>query len=457
MQRTSSNSLSRRGFLKMAGTFAGTAVLAACTVPVAQTPGGGEGQAPVSDRPTIRFLTDWSTGVRGDVMSRSMEQFREQHSEITVIYEPSVESDVTQRIIVELAGGNAADVFISSGADFYNFWEKGAFLDLTEFVNLDEDLNVDDLYPQPGAFHTEGKWYGMPFQLVTGGCFYNATLFDEAGVPHPDQWPDRPDGIWTWDDFLEVAKELTKDADGDGELDQWGYYITNGFEFGYLPWIWSNGGDYVNVEEMKTTLDQPEAMAAFQFVMDLVHTHEVSLDPAVGSQLSTQLGMSPFMAGKVAVTNHAREWQLRLMQENGMEAHRCPYPRSPQTGLGIGPFNNQPNLAWSGTKYPEACYELLTFLAGTEVQTMVAESGQEPSRRSVAATDSWLSDMPTSKAVWQAQIEVANDLRFHKYWREWYTEIQVVTDRAMLGEISAEEAMTQATEVGDRILAGTGA
>jgi multiple sugar transport system substrate-binding protein len=444
-------SLSRRNFIKMAGAMVGASALAGCAMPAPPQ----AGQAPAAAQPSIRFLTDWSTGVRGDVMSRAMELFREQAPEIRVAYEPSVESDVTQRVIVELAGGNAADVFISSGADFYNFWEKGAFLDLTDFVNADDDLNVDDLFPQPGAFHTEGKWYGMAFQLVTGGCYYNATLFEQAGVPGPRDWPDNPDGIWTWDNFLEVAQALTQDTDGDGEVDQWGYYITSGFEFGYLPWIWSNGGDFIDLEAMKTTLDQPEATQAFQFVMDLVHTHKVSLEPSVGSVLETQLGVSPFMGGKVAITNHASQWQLPIMAENGFEAHRCPYPRSPQTGLGIGPFNNQPNLVWSGTQYPEACYELITFLVGTEVQTMIAESGQEPSRKSVAETDSWLGDAPVSKQAWLEHIAAAYDLRFHPNWREWYTELEVVADRAMLGEISAAEAMTMATEVGDRVLSGT--
>jgi hypothetical protein len=140
------------------------------------------------------------------------------------------------------------------------------------------------------------------------------------------------------------------------------------------------------------------------------------------------------------------------MAENGFEAHRCPFPRSPQTGLAIGGFNNQPNLVWSGTKFPQASYDLASFLAGVEVQTMIAESGQEPSRISVGESDSWLADMPETRQAWAEHMAVAYDLRFHNKWREWYTEISVVADRATLGEITAEEAMVQATEVGDRVL-----
>jgi multiple sugar transport system substrate-binding protein len=447
MSKSNFDSLSRRNFIKMAGVMMGAGALAACTMPVAPQ----AGQTAASEKPSIRFLTDWSTGTRGDVMSRAVEIYRSKYPDIQLVYEPSVESDVTQRVIVELAGGSAADVFISSGADFFNFWEKGAFLDLTDLVNADDELKPDDLYPQPGAFFHEGKWYGMPFQLVSNGCYYNKTLFDQAGLPGPRDYPDNPDGIWTWDDFLAAAKALTKDTDGDGETDQWGYSAT-GFEFGWLAWIWSNGGDYIDLEKMKTTLDQPEAVQAFQFVIDMIHKDKVMIEPTAGEQLATQLGVSGFIAGKVGITYSANATQLRVMKENGFEAQRCPFPRSPQTGLAIGGFNNQPNLVWSGTKFPQASYDLASFLAGVEVQTMIAESGQEPSRISVGESDSWLSDMPETKQAWSEQMAVAYDLRFHNKWREWYTEISVVADRATLGELTAEEAMVQATEVGDRVL-----
>ncbi len=439
--------VSRRTFIKMAGMMMGASALAACTVPVAQQ----AGQAPVSEKTSIRFLTDWSTGVRGGVMNRAIELYRAKFPDVQLIYEPSVEDDVTKRVIVELAGGNAADVFISSGSDFFNFWEKGAFLDLTDFVNADDELNPDDLYPQPGAFFHEGKWYGMPFQLVSNGCYYNATLFEEAGVPGPRDYPENPDGIWTWDNFLEAAKTLTKDTDGDSEIDQWGY-AASGFEFGFLAWIWSNGGDYIDLDNMKTTLDEPPALQAFQFIIDMIYSHQVMIEPSAASQLATQLGVSGFVAGKVGITYNTNAANLRIMKENGFEAQRCPFPRSPQTGLAIGGFNNQPNLVWSGTKFPQASYDLASFLAGVEVQTLIAESGQEPSRISVGESDSWLSDMPETKQAWSEQMAVANDLRFHRKWREWYTEISVVAERGTLGEITAEEAMTQATEVGDRVL-----
>src|SRR5215203_5240221 len=114
MSRSNFDSLSRRNFIKMAGVMMGAGALAACTMPIAPQ----AGQTAASEKPSIRFLTDWSTGIRGDVMSKAVEKFRLQYPDIQLVYEPSVEDDVTKRVIIELAGGSAADVFISSGADF---------------------------------------------------------------------------------------------------------------------------------------------------------------------------------------------------------------------------------------------------------------------------------------------------------------------------------------------------
>ena len=47
-------SMSRRNFLKVAGVMMGAGALAACTMPVAPA----ANQAPASDQPSIRFLTD---------------------------------------------------------------------------------------------------------------------------------------------------------------------------------------------------------------------------------------------------------------------------------------------------------------------------------------------------------------------------------------------------------------
>ena len=45
--------------------------------------------------------------------------------------------------------------------------------------------------------------------------YYNKDMFDKYKLPYPDE-------TWDWDKYLEVAKKLTLDTNGDGQIDQWG-------------------------------------------------------------------------------------------------------------------------------------------------------------------------------------------------------------------------------------------
>ncbi|MCS6734609.1 extracellular solute-binding protein, partial [Proteus terrae] len=61
-----------------------------------------------------------------------------------------------------------------------------------------------------------GALYGLPKDVGPFALGYNKDMFKEAGIDLPDT-----DTPYTWDEFVEVSKQLTKDSDGDGNLDQW--------------------------------------------------------------------------------------------------------------------------------------------------------------------------------------------------------------------------------------------
>ena len=70
----------------------------------------------------------------------------------------------------------------------------------------------------------DGKQLGIPKDLDSAAVWYNKDMFDEAGIPYPT-------ADWTWDDFREIAKKLTK-ADGS----QYGLAMEAGKRPGVLVW-----------------------------------------------------------------------------------------------------------------------------------------------------------------------------------------------------------------------------
>ena len=73
-------------------------------------------------------------------------------------------------------------------------------LKLEDFIPMDQDKMLVD-----------GKIYGTSSCVVAPVLYYNKDLFDKAGPPYP---PSNPEEAWTWDEFLEIAKQLTIEENG---------------------------------------------------------------------------------------------------------------------------------------------------------------------------------------------------------------------------------------------------
>ncbi len=82
--------------------------------------------------------------------------------------------------------------------------------ELFESAGFDLGEYYDDTISQR---EIDGHYYSLPAKKMTYTILYNKDMFDEAGIDYPD-----PD--WTYDEFLETARALTK---GEGNDKVYGY------------------------------------------------------------------------------------------------------------------------------------------------------------------------------------------------------------------------------------------
>src|SRR5262249_15870024 len=99
--------------------------------------------------------------------------------------------------------------------------------------------------------------------------FYNKAMFDAAGVAYP---PSTADTAWTWDQFVDTAKQLTS---GEGLEKVYGAYVA--------PWatvcssfLFSNGASWFNDDLTELTLNSPEAVQVLQNMANLRLTENVA-------------------------------------------------------------------------------------------------------------------------------------------------------------------------------------
>ena len=153
-----------------------------------------------------------------------------------------------------LNSGEGPDVGYMYNEMFPTYIDAGAVEDMSSYVT-DEDKK-ECKYLSNGNM-MDGQ-YGWP--LVTGVPFvlyYNEDILNALGEKAPE----------TWDDFARICQEATKDTDGDGKVDQYGFacgmntsdigamQILNAYYFGAL---WQNGGDIYN-DDLKSVRFADEA------------------------------------------------------------------------------------------------------------------------------------------------------------------------------------------------------
>ena len=126
-------------------------------------------------------------------------QFEEAHPNIHVEFVP-IDQGTWDAGLTNLASqGQLPDVFwvFSVSAAVSNEWA----LDLTEFYEKDPD--AQELYPtMVSSSKISGKNYSYPAVLFPHMVFMNKTLFDKYNV-------DLPSTDWTWDDYFDLAEELS--------------------------------------------------------------------------------------------------------------------------------------------------------------------------------------------------------------------------------------------------------
>jgi len=156
--------------------------------------------------------------------------------------------------------------------------ESGYFLRLDDYLPKDSfayESFVKNLTEWKGhgyGFCFMGKATGIPMVLS-----YNKEIMDRLGIDIWEQYIYK--GIWTWENFVNVARAATQDVDGDGIVDQWGLKGWSEQEIAYCL-IASNGGRIISYGDdgsVKYTLhNDPKSVKALQFMSDLYNVYKVT-------------------------------------------------------------------------------------------------------------------------------------------------------------------------------------
>jgi multiple sugar transport system substrate-binding protein len=336
------------------------------------TPGGGS--RPAAGPPAEITYQTFFPQQRLDIMEPGFQVFREQHPNIklNVVFD----ADHRNKLNTQIAADSGPDLFIHDVWSTAKYVDAGALLDLTGRLKVDKvDLARD--YYLIGVETWCGKTYAMPFYVTSMLLAYNKDLLRKYGAPDPwEKW----NGKWTWDDFLSVAKQVTRPVGGEFSAGSWGLAMdgngTNNIDRNYQVWMTSNGGETYDVDKMRYTLDDPKTIEAYDFLVKLVNDHKVMLGPTEASDFGKTITGERFVSGAIGFCQESTGRLTLYHQQigNKFEWDVVPFPTGNRNQPFIGHSDADTTQVYAKSKSPDAAYAAAKFIGGEVMQKIMGDN-----------------------------------------------------------------------------------
>ncbi|GAA1981618.1 extracellular solute-binding protein [Isoptericola halotolerans] len=352
-----------------------------------ETPSTGDGGTTeeMGDEPVTLSLAGWSLSTTPEFQALA-DAFNEEHPNVTVeLAEYSAGDDYDTQMIADLAGGTAPDIYVQKNLrNFYTYADGQQLLDVSDVAaGLDPATGGVDFYEMDGAS------YAVPYRQDAWLLFYNKDLFAEAGI-------DEPDGSWTWDDYVDTAKELSDELDAKGTYQHSWQSVVQGFALAQSEGAALDTGDYSWLAPYyERSLDLQESGAQESF--GTVTTNSLSYQAQFGTQEAAMLPMGSWYVATLIAQQESGEadefeWGMAPIPQadastTGTDA--TPVTFGDPTGLGINPAIDEDKIS--------AAKEFLSFAAGEGGADALAGIGITPALLSDTVVDTYfaLDGVPT--------------------------------------------------------------
>jgi len=321
---------------------------------------------------------------------------------IKVETEVNAWADYYNKILGAISSGEGPDL-ISSGTTWVStLTPSGAFLQFDE-ANLEAiggaDQFVETAYDAAGG-QNDGGTSMIPWVTGVTTMFYNTEMFAAAGITEPPT---------TWPDFVDAAKKLTIDTDGDGSIDQWGFGYPGGFaqEWSHTMFAFGeqNGTAFFDDEGNPTLNGEGMVEAADQF-LKLITTDKV-LSPSSAELQGMSDVQQQFINGEVAIIfGSGSNTSFDGAGFTSFGAAQIPL-NDPLTGEAVTTHIAGVNQTiFAETDHQEQALEFMKFLVSEETQLDMAQNikGILPSTKAASANPD-----VTSDAVFKVNTQILAD------------------------------------------------
>lgn len=406
-----------------AASVAGAAalVLAGCSTPAVE-----DGSV------TITYTNYISNDGNEENLQAIVDAFEAENPGITVDVTTLPYADYWTALQTDLAAGTVADVFDIEHANYASYQANGVLAPL-EVAN-------------PGAYRgslleaysTGGTSYALPSSFSTVVLYYNADLFDAAGV-------DYPSNDWTWQDERAAAEAITDPAAG-----IWGSHQPVSF-YEYYKVLAQNGGQFLNDDGTAVAFNTPEGLEAAEWLVSKSGTVMPTIDQGQGTpDFDTNL----FKDGKLGML-HTGIWVFGQVADVQFNWNIAVEPGNSTQASAV--FSNAVGVSAS-SEHIEAATKWAEFLTSSDAMVDIRlSSGWElpPISDEVQLATYLEKDTPSNR---QAVFDSLDGIALTPVVAKGQTEMQDILGQelveAQAGRKTVQEALDSAEERINAVIGG---
>ncbi len=309
------------------------------------------------------------------IIDNAIERYEKDNPHIFIEYESGIlKDDYSSWLSSLILQGEEPDIFMILSDDFNTLSSLGALQNLDKLIEKDTHFSYDDYYSCSliaGNYHN--VQYALPYESNPTLMFVNQTLLDKEGICTPDN-------DWTLDDFYNICKQVTKDTDNDGIIDQYGFY-----NYDWQNAVNAYGIELFNSSGTKCDFNSKEMKEALQFVKKLTSLNDsknlTSQDFDEGNVAFYPLTFADYRTYKpypYRVQKYSTfDWKcIAMPTADGKEAIN----ETSTLLLGMSSRSNHKDEAWNFMKYlsydKQAQIDLFEYSQGISVLKKVIQSDE---------------------------------------------------------------------------------
>ncbi|WP_159944486.1 MULTISPECIES: ABC transporter substrate-binding protein [unclassified Nocardiopsis] len=307
----------------------------------------------------------WGADDRHATTQQVIDLFEAENPDIKIVADYTDWAGYWDRLATSTAANDAPDIMTQEERYLREYAERGALLDLGE-VSDELDLSkIDPLVAESG--NLGDQTYGVATGVNAYAILADPQAFEEAGVEMPD------DSTWTWDDYVEIAAEITEATDGEIVGTQSMTYNESGFQI-----FARQRGENLYNEDGSLGFSQETLEEWFQVTQDLLdnggqpgasESVEIEAGGPDQSVLSTNKGaMAHFWTNQLGGISASAGRDIELLRYPGETEHE-------RTGMYFKPAMFY--AISSGTDHPEEAARFVDFLLNSNeaAELILADRG----------------------------------------------------------------------------------